>query len=54
MTYRAMGVNGIHLYALNKWKDVSAIIDRAGPKTLHSSYLKLIIKIAGGAQTCPW
>ena len=28
--YRALGVNGIHLYALNKYKDVSEIIDRAG------------------------
>ena len=25
--YRALGVDGIHLYALNKWKDVSEIID---------------------------
>ena len=33
-TYRSLGVNGIHLYALNKWKDVSEIIDRAGLKTL--------------------
>ena len=28
--YRALGVNGIHMYALNKYKDVSEIIDRAG------------------------
>ena len=27
--YRALGVDGIHLYALNKWKDVSEIIDRS-------------------------
>ena len=32
--YRALGVNGIHLYALNKWKDVSEIIDRSGLRTL--------------------
>lgn len=32
--YRALGVNGIHLYALNKWKDVSEIIDRCGFRTL--------------------
>ena len=32
--YRACGINGIHLYALNKWKDVSEIIDRSGLCTL--------------------
>lgn len=32
--YRACGVNGIHLYALNKWEDVSEIIDRSGIYTL--------------------
>ena len=32
--YRACGINGIHLYALNKWKDVSEIIDRSGIRTL--------------------
>ena len=32
--YRALGVNGIHLYALNKWKDASEIIDRCGLRTL--------------------
>ena len=32
--YRALGINGIHLYALNKWKDVSEIIDRSGLCTL--------------------
>lgn len=31
--YRALGVNGIHLYALNKWKDVSEIIEASGLKT---------------------
>jgi len=31
--YRALGVNGIHLYALNKWKDVSEIIHLSGLKT---------------------
>lgn len=33
-TYRALGVEGIHLYALNKWKDVSEIINRSGLRTL--------------------
>ena len=32
--YRACGIDGIHLYALNKWKDVSEIIDRSGLRTL--------------------
>src|SRR5699024_3942590 len=32
--YRALGVNGIHLYALKKWKDVSETIDRSGLRTL--------------------
>lgn len=32
--YRALGINGIHLYALNKWKDVAEIIDRSGLRTL--------------------
>ena len=32
--YRACGIKGIHLYALNKWKDVSEIIDRSGLCTL--------------------
>ena len=32
--YRALGVEGIHLYALNKWKDVSEIINRSGLRTL--------------------
>ena len=32
--YRACGINGIHLYALNKWKDVAEIIDRSGLRTL--------------------
>lgn len=32
--YRACGIEGIHLYALNKWKDVSEIIDRCGLRTL--------------------
>ena len=31
--YRALGVNGIHLYALNKWKDVTEIINMSGLKT---------------------
>ena len=33
-TYRTLGINGIHLYALNKWKDVSEIINRSGMRTL--------------------
>lgn len=32
--YRALGINGIHLYALNKWKDVSEIIDASGIRTI--------------------
>lgn len=32
--YRALGVNGIHLYALNKWKDVTEILNRSGIKTM--------------------
>ena len=28
--YRALGINGIHLYALNKWKDVTDIINESG------------------------
>lgn len=32
--YRSLGVEGIHLYAMNKWKDVSQIIDRSGIRTL--------------------
>lgn len=32
--YRALGVEGIHLYALNKWKDVSEIIKESGMRTL--------------------
>ena len=32
--YRALGVEGIHLYALNKWKDVSEIIKASGMRTL--------------------
>lgn len=28
--YRAMGVNGIHLYTLNAWEACSEILDRAG------------------------
>ena len=31
--YRALGVNGIHLYALNKWQDVTEIINESGLKT---------------------
>ena len=32
--YRSIGVEGIHLYAMNKWKDVSQIIERSGIRTL--------------------
>ncbi len=32
--YRALGVNGIHMYALNKWEDVTNIINEAGIRTL--------------------
>lgn len=32
--YRALGINGIHLYALNKWKDVTDIIEMSGIRTL--------------------
>ena len=32
--YRALGINGIHLYALNKWKDVTDIINMSGIRTL--------------------
>lgn len=32
--YRALGVNGIHLYALNKWKDVTDIINMSGMNTV--------------------
>ena len=32
--YRSMGVEGIHLYALNRWEHVSEIADRAGIRTI--------------------
>lgn len=32
--YRALGVEGIHLYALNKYQDVTEIINRSGMLTL--------------------
>lgn len=32
--YRSLGVEGIHLYAMNKWKDVSQIIEKSGIRTL--------------------
>ena len=32
--YRSLGVEGIHLYAMNKRKDVSQIIERSGIRTL--------------------
>ena len=32
--YRSLGIQGIHLYALNKYKDVSEIIERSGMCTI--------------------
>ena len=32
--YRALGLNGIHLYVLNKWKDVTEIINESGIRTI--------------------
>lgn len=32
--YRFLEMDGIHLYALNKWKNVSRIIDESGLRTL--------------------
>jgi methylenetetrahydrofolate reductase (NADPH) len=32
--YRALGIEGIHLYALNKWQDVSTIIRESGMRTV--------------------
>ena len=32
--YRACGIDGIHLYALNKWEAVAEIINESGLKTL--------------------
>ena len=32
--YRALGINGIHLYALTKWKDVAEIINASGMRTM--------------------
>ena len=32
--YRALGINGIHLYALNKWKYVAEIINASGMRTM--------------------
>ena len=32
--YRSLGVEVIHLYDMNKWKDVSQIIERSGIRTL--------------------
>ena len=32
--YRSIGVEGIHLYALNRWEHVSEIVDRAGIRTI--------------------
>ena len=47
--YRALGVDGIHLYALNKWKDVSEIIDRSGLRTL---IINEINKNSGTMRRC--
>ena len=32
--YRSLGVNGIHLYAMNKWRDVTDIIQATGLRTV--------------------
>ena len=32
--YRACGIDGIHLYALNKWEDVTRLVKEAGIKDL--------------------
>ena len=32
--YRELEINGIHLYALNKWKDVAEIINASGMRTM--------------------
>lgn len=32
--YMALGVNGIHLYAMNTWKNSKEILDRAGIRTI--------------------
>ena len=32
--YMSLGVEGIHLYALNKWEDVTEILNRAGIRTV--------------------
>lgn len=32
--YRTLGIGGIHLYALNKWEDVSVIVKESGLRTI--------------------
>lgn len=32
--YRSLGIGGIHLYALNKWEDVSVIVKESGIRTI--------------------
>lgn len=32
--YRILGINGIHMYTLNKWKDISDIIEMSGMNTV--------------------
>lgn len=32
--YMALGVEGIHLYALNKWEDVTEILLKTGIRTI--------------------
>ena len=49
--YRALGVDGIHLYALNKWKDVSEIIDRSGLRTIYLVINKLNMN-SGTVRRC--
>lgn len=34
LEFISLGVNGIHLYAMNKWQDVTEILNRAGIRTV--------------------
>jgi methylenetetrahydrofolate reductase (NADPH) len=34
LEFISLGVNGIHLYAMNQWKDVTEILNRAGIRTV--------------------
>jgi methylenetetrahydrofolate reductase (NADPH) len=33
-----MGVNGLHIYTLNKWEDVAAILQDAGMGGIHDHH----------------